>query len=137
LWHLLISIPKRSLLLPYLTCFCLVGVPSRYDPVPPPRPQTKVINNEKPPAPKPQAKSDCPAATGMSASHSLFRVGICLLNLSLNTGKVKHQFSARKTLQEAIRDCGDDESLKTAVRACFDSEEYKQGRTVPSDVSLS
>lgn len=50
------------------------------------------------------------------------------------TGKMRNQYMARKTVEEALADCGDDEALKKCVIAATESEEYKAGKAVPADL---
>jgi hypothetical protein len=50
------------------------------------------------------------------------------------TGKIRNQLSARKSIQEALNDCGDDENLRACVRAATDCEEYKAGKAVPAEL---
>lgn len=50
------------------------------------------------------------------------------------TGKMRNQQHARKSVQEALNDCGDDEVLKKCVISATDSEEYKAGKAVPADL---
>lgn len=52
-------------------------------------------------------------------------------------GKIRNQLNARKTVQEALNDCGDNEDLRVAVRKCVECEEYKAGKAVPAEVSAS
>ena len=50
------------------------------------------------------------------------------------TGKMRNQYMARKTPEEALSDCGDDEALKKCVMAATQSEEYIAGKAVPADL---
>lgn len=50
------------------------------------------------------------------------------------SGKMRNQFQARKTVQEALADCGDDEELRKAVKLAVECEEYKAGKAVPSEL---
>ena len=50
------------------------------------------------------------------------------------TGKIKNQYSARKTVTEALADCGDDEVLRKCVIAATECEEYKAGKSVPPEL---
>ncbi|CAG8746965.1 3871_t:CDS:1, partial [Acaulospora colombiana] len=50
------------------------------------------------------------------------------------TGKIRNQLSARKSIQEALNDCGDDENLRACVRAATECEEYKVGKAVPAEL---
>jgi len=42
------------------------------------------------------------------------------------TGKIKNQLQARKSIAQALADCGDDQALKHAVLAAVNCEEYRQ-----------
>jgi hypothetical protein len=46
------------------------------------------------------------------------------------TGKIKNQLQARKTVAQALADCGDDQALKHAVVAAVNCEEYRQVRVL-------
>jgi hypothetical protein len=50
------------------------------------------------------------------------------------TGKIKNQYSARKSVAGALKDCGDDEALKKCVIAATDCQEYKEGKSVPAEL---
>ncbi|KAG8812509.1 hypothetical protein FRC18_002905 [Serendipita sp. 400] len=50
------------------------------------------------------------------------------------SGKIRNQYQARKSIQEALADCGDDQELKKAVLAATDCPEYKAGTAVPTDL---
>jgi hypothetical protein len=55
-------------------------------------------------------------------------------NCPPQTGKIKNQYSARKSVAEALADCGDDEALKKCVIAATDCEEYKTHKAVPAEL---
>jgi len=46
------------------------------------------------------------------------------------TGKIKNQLQARKSVAQALADCGDDQALKHAVLAAVNCEEYRQVRVL-------
>ena len=46
------------------------------------------------------------------------------------TGKIKNQLQARKSIAQALADCGDDQALKHAVLAAVNCEEYRQVRVL-------
>lgn len=46
------------------------------------------------------------------------------------TGKIKNQLQARKTVAQALADCGDDQALKHVVLVAVNCEEYKQVRVL-------
>lgn len=48
------------------------------------------------------------------------------------TGKIKNQLQARKTIAQALADCGDDQALRHAVLAAVNCEEYRQVRVLLS-----
>ena len=50
------------------------------------------------------------------------------------SGKMRNQFSARKTIEEALADCGDDAELRKAVKLAVECPEYKAGKAVPSEL---
>jgi hypothetical protein len=49
------------------------------------------------------------------------------------TGKIKNQLQARKSVQQALADCGDDQALKHAVIAAVNCDEYRQVRLLLAD----
>ncbi|KAG8805828.1 hypothetical protein FRC17_005309 [Serendipita sp. 399] len=50
------------------------------------------------------------------------------------SGKIRNQYQARKTIQEALADCGDDMELRKAVITATECPEYKAGHAVPTDL---
>jgi len=46
------------------------------------------------------------------------------------TGKIKNQLQARKSIAQALADCGDDQALKHAVLTAVNCEEYRQVRVL-------
>jgi hypothetical protein len=46
------------------------------------------------------------------------------------TGKIKNQLQARKTITQALADCGDNQALRHAVLAAVNCEEYRQVRAL-------
>lgn len=50
------------------------------------------------------------------------------------TGKIRNQYSQRKTVKEALDDCGDDAVLRAHVKRAIYSDEYKSGKAVPPEL---
>jgi hypothetical protein len=50
------------------------------------------------------------------------------------TGKIRNQYSQRKSIKEAMDDCGDDAALRAHVKRAIESEEYHAGKAVPPEL---
>lgn len=50
------------------------------------------------------------------------------------TGKIRNQYAQRKSIKEAMDDCGDDAVLRAHVKRAVECEEYKAGKAVPPEL---